>query len=314
MVTQEIQVFLGTNYISLGKDVIKVDIYNSSRQLLTDNCNASIQFSDSNNILVLESQNFIQTDFPLKVVALDSTDTSGSVTLFDLYRTSNIPTTFNVAVGKKNELCKNIRIADLYKYIAENLDYLSSNPYNWNLNDAVAQDKLNVYSKEEISNITRQYVYASFDKHQGQVTGIDLSEYYSCNGIVDISGYRTEEMVQYYKIKLKNFYWRGLGRGEFLKVMSLEGQEFSFLQKPIDVPVFISPFCTQEIDSSSSTGMAPPMMIVTPYNRNYNMGSNQLDANSLYLVVFDYYFGYGIPEIQGTYEYLGSTGAIGNIQ
>ena len=314
MISQEIEMFAGTKYTSLGKDVTKVDIYNASGQLITDNCNACLQFSDSNNILVLESDNFVSTDFPLKVVALDSTDTSGSVTLFDLFLTSNIPTTFNVAVGKKNELCKNIRISDLYKYIAENLDYFSSNPYNWNLNEQVAQDKLDVYSKEETLNITRQYVYASFDEHQGQVTGIDLSEYYSCNGIVDISGYRTEEMVQFYKIKLKNFYWRGLGRGEFLKVMSLEGQEFSFLQKPIDVPVFISPYCTQTIDSSSSTGMAPPMMVITPYNRNYSIGSNQLDANSLYLVVFDYYSGYGIPEIQGTYEYLGSTGAIGNIQ
>lgn len=314
MISIEIQQFLGTSYTPLGKDVVKIDIYNASGQLLTDNCNACLQFSDSNNILVLEDRNFVSTDFPLKAVALDSADTSGSVTLFNLFKTSNIPTAFNVAVGKKNELCRNIRIADLYKYIAENLDYLSSNPYNWNLNEAVAREKLDVYSKEETLNITRQYVCAGFDGHQGQVTGIDLSEYCSCCGIVDISGYRTEEMVQFYKIKLKNFYWRGLGRGEFLKVMSFEGQEFSFLQKPIDVPVFISPYCTQTIDSLSSTGTAPPMMIITPYNRNYSMGGSLLDANSLYLVVFDYYFGIDIPVIQGTYEYLGSTGAIGNIQ
>lgn len=314
MFVTEIQDFAGVKTITVDNKVRKIELYNSVGDSIIDNCNAMITFSSSGNAIVLQRLNFLTTDFPLKLVAIDSTDSTSAITLFDLYATSNVPLDYNIAIGKKGELCRCVRISDLYQYMASNLDYLSSNPRNWNLNTDVACDKLDIYSREHFESIDRSAQHVSInDNNFGYVGNLDLARYYSCDGVVAVRGKRINELTQYYSITLNNFYWRGSGRGDTLKVTSFAGSQFNFLMTPLDVPVIMFPYSAQTIDGSIN-GWCPPAMIITPYNRSYTIANQTLDANSLYVIVFDYYAGNGIPTISGTFAYSGSTGAIGNIQ
>lgn len=313
MYTEIIQDFTGVKTINVDNKVKKIELYNAVGDSLIDNCNAMITFGSSGNAIVLQRANFLTTDFPLKLVALDGSDSSSSITLFDLYATSNVPSDYNIAIGKKGELCRCVRISDLYQYMASNLDYLSDNPRNWNLNQAVAQEKLDVYSREEFVTIDRTAVHCSFDDHYGSVGGLDLSTLYSCSGRITLSGYRINELTQYYNITLNNFDWYGSGRGTYLKVTSLAGSQFDFLMKPLDVPVIMTAAYAKTIDGSVN-GWNPPSMIITPCNRSFKIADNILDPNSLYVIVYNYYSGYQIPRIQGNFKYFARTGAIGNIQ
>lgn len=313
MYTEIIQDFTGVKTINVDNKVKKIELYNAVGDSLIDNCNAMITFGSSGNAIVLQRANFLTTDFPLKLVAVDGSDSSSAITLFDLYATSNVPSDYNIAIGKKGELCRCVRISDLYQYMASNLDYLSDTPRNWSLNQDVAQEKLDVYSRDEFLTIDRTAVHCSFEDHYGSVGGLDLATYYTCSGIITLSGYRINELTQYYNVTLSNFDWVGLGRGAYLKVTSLAGSQFDFLMKPLDVPVIMYPAYAKAIDGSLN-GWCPPTMLITPYNRSFAIADQTLDANSLYVIVHNYYSGNGIPHISGTFKYFSSTGAIGNIQ
>lgn len=314
MYTEIIQDFTGVKTIAVDNKVRKIELYNSAGDSLIDNCNALITFGSSGNAIVLQRSNFLTTDFPLKLVAVDGSDASSAITLFDLYTTSNAPGEYNIAIGKKGELCRCVMISDLYQYMASNLDYLSENPRNWNLNQSVAQESLDVYSRDEFLAIDRTGVHVSIDDdHYGSVSGLDLATYYTCSGIITLSGYRINELTQYYNVTLNNFDWVGLGRGEYLKVTSLAGPQFDFLMKPLDVPVIMTAAYAKTIDGSLN-GWCPPTVVITPYNRSFTIAGNTLDANSLYVLVFDYYSGSGVPHISGNFKYFARTGAIGNIQ
>lgn len=303
----------GNCEVTLPNNLVFIQIYSSNGSSLLDNCNATL----TNNYLGLSIDNFITADFPLTIIGLDDSDAVKAFDLFDATRTSSVAQDDLLAVGKKNYPCRTIKATDLYTYMADNLGYLSNDPYKWVMNSEKAQQKLNLYSKEQFINIDKQAFHINTERYYSTVTSIQPVGSY--DGIVDLMGMRVNDTIQYYKINMYGFHWRGLGRGAFFKLLMLgpgspvQGARRIFA--PTDIPVFMFADESKSIDINSTNGWFPPMFIITPTNKTISMGDQQLEPSTLYFVIFDWTTGSGIPdESASNLHYSGKAMTISDLQ
>lgn len=303
----------GNCEVTLPNNLVFIQIYSSNGDSLLDNCNATL----TNNYLGLSIDNFITADFPLTIIGLDDNDAVKAFDLFDATRTSSIAQDDLLAVGKKNYPCRTIKANDLYTYMADNLGYLSTNPLQWVINSEKAQQKLNLYSKEQFINIDKQAFHINTERYYSTVTSIQPVGSY--DGTVNLFGMRVNDTIQYYKINMHGFHWRGLGRGEFYKLLMIgpgspvQGARSIFA--PTDIPVFMYSDYSKSIDINSTNGWFPPMFIITPVNKTIAMGDKQLEPSTLYLVIFDWTTANGIPdESASNLHYSGKAMTISDLQ
>ena len=112
-----------------------------------------------NNTLFLHRENFQESDFPINILTFSSEDGEAAIALFN-QRVSMPTSTARFAIGKRNELARNINVKDFANYVNEGGSiYIGKDFTGFDYN--AARENLDIYSKNEVRNFTRNIITQS---------------------------------------------------------------------------------------------------------------------------------------------------------
>ena len=157
--------FEGTTSINVPKGVayISIEGYRGvptyHYEEITDSCMYNVIENANFNTIILNSDNFETSQFPLILTTFSDSDITGGTPLFD--RSFGIPiNSVRIAIGKRNNESKNITFGDFSNYVNEGGSAYVTKGFE-GLDYDVARENLDVYSKREIDRIAQEYEYTN---------------------------------------------------------------------------------------------------------------------------------------------------------
>lgn len=145
-----------TSYsLTLPSEMAYVEIYDKDFNFILDSNSAVL----INNMLFLKRENFQTSDFPLNVIAFSSEDGEAAIQLFN--QRIGMPTNYSrLAVGKRNELARNVNVAQFADYVNEGGSiYIGKDFTGFDYNAARAN--LDISSKNEVRAAVRNIITQS---------------------------------------------------------------------------------------------------------------------------------------------------------
>ena len=157
--------FNGTTTVNIPQNVAYISIEGYSGvptyhyEDITDSFLYSVIENANYNTIVLNSENFRTSQFPLIITTFSESEMLKGLPLFD--RPFGIPFgVMRLAVGKRNEECKNITYKVFADYVNEGGSAYVTKDFG-GLDYDVARQNLDVYSKQEIDRLTQEYEYTN---------------------------------------------------------------------------------------------------------------------------------------------------------
>lgn len=141
--------------IILPSEMVYIEIYDKDFNYILDSNKAVI----INNVLYIYRENYQSSDFPLNVLAFSSEDGEQAIPLFN--QRLGMPTSnTRIAIGKRNELAKNINVREFADYVNEGGSiYITKDFSGFDYN--IGRENLDIYSKNVVRNATRNIITQS---------------------------------------------------------------------------------------------------------------------------------------------------------
>lgn len=157
--------FEGTTTVNIPKNVAYISIEGYSGipvyhyEDITDSFLYNVIENANYNTIVLNSENFSTSQFPLIITTFSDSEMLTGLPLFD--RPFGIPfSAVRLAVGKRNTESKNITFEVFANYVNEGGSAYVTKDFG-GLDYDVARQNLDVYSKQEIDRLTQEYEYTN---------------------------------------------------------------------------------------------------------------------------------------------------------
>ena len=335
--------FEGTTSINVPKGVAYISIEGYSGvptyhyEEITDSCMYNVIENANFNTIILNSDNFETSQFPLILTTFSDSDISGGAPLFG--RPLGIPIgSTRIATGKRHSPCKNITFDDFSNYVNTGGSEYVTTSFD-GLDYDIARENLNVYSKKEIDSLENEYEYTNikFDMAktdtlrtsdtatgypfmQTPITTQTLPSRINCHNT--FHSYFKKGMcgfeITFQNVKSYSTTLNGVNPCFFSDIQGIfNGRQFTTQVPLIIKPVVKSSNGTLPIyyrrryhqldtmwltDAFMNTEGQFPVMVITP-DHQINFATYTLNANAVYFIDILGQYMFGQRDVQGNYVF-----------